>query len=643
MKQRLVLFGLLSFASLALALGITTTLPVRQLIIFTSYPVLALTFTLWILALFKSFRSGICIRGFLPPDRLSWVVCVLSAFFLLTLEPFAFKIVFDETLLSVSAEAMHFSRIAAFPQAANDYDGSYQFFLTDVDKRPFLFPFLLSLIHDLTGYRYSNVFYLNGFLTVTFVLLLFRAVRTIAGIQGARLAVLLTPTLGTLVTMTTSGHFELFNLCLLLLIFILGGHYMRTQSLIHLSALCLTIVIFLQVRYENAVYLPAFAGIVLYGWKRAGKPLLPVPVMLCPLLLVFPAVHTLFVLGQSREVFQAGPGGRENTFSIDYLGENFVAAINYFFSVDPFQSNSIALTTLGCVALVLVVAYSLRFLGGRNRSALSWLMLFFSLAVFSQVGTVLLFNYGLFDVHLTSRLSLPLQLLLLLWIPFAFKRYGQRAYPLLFLFIGLIGAFTWMTGSAHLFSVRGLRPLVAAVIFIGLVLYLYRQRVRLETTTVLLVTAFLLSLGLPKGHAHRYSALHGVNAESVMREIEFIKGHKQHEKILWISSSPYAAILTKTDAYPIVFMKADPSSIHSHLVEENYDHVYVVRRERLDDAGQFQWIESMDAIDRERFIMEPVETFRMDITIRLQVERLVQIETLEADASPTNRTLDPGT
>src|SRR5690606_34452840 len=80
-----------------------------------------------------------------------------------------FKILADEVLLLGTSMGMHYQREAAYPVRATDVQGPFTILASVLDKRPLFFPFLTATVHDLTGYRPENAFYLNMGLAVLFL------------------------------------------------------------------------------------------------------------------------------------------------------------------------------------------------------------------------------------------------------------------------------------------------------------------------------------------------------------------------------------------------------------------------------------------------------------------------------------------
>ncbi|MFI5357569.1 MAG: hypothetical protein ACHQ4G_09560, partial [Opitutales bacterium] len=62
-------------------------------------------------------------------------------------EPPGYKILADEVLLLGTSMDMHYDRETTYPIRATDVQGPFQILTGVLDKRPFFFPFVVSLVH----------------------------------------------------------------------------------------------------------------------------------------------------------------------------------------------------------------------------------------------------------------------------------------------------------------------------------------------------------------------------------------------------------------------------------------------------------------------------------------------------------------
>ena len=112
--------------------------------------------------------------------RPGWPALVIAAAtaFALWADPFQHKVLFDEYVLQATAFHMHITKEIGTVIRAYDIGGTWLPIDTFLDKRPYFFTFLLSLVHDLAGYRIANVFFLNAGFTAACLSLAYRALRT---------------------------------------------------------------------------------------------------------------------------------------------------------------------------------------------------------------------------------------------------------------------------------------------------------------------------------------------------------------------------------------------------------------------------------------------------------------------------------
>ncbi|MEX0329942.1 MAG: glycosyltransferase family 39 protein [Puniceicoccaceae bacterium] len=623
MKQ-VIIFTIIGFLSAGLSFILGNHYARGGHIVYLTYPNLLLSFALFIGGLFFLHRKEWSFKRLLPETRGAWISVVGVSLLLLLLEPFEFKIIYDEVLMAVAAEMIHFSRIVGMATMANDYDGSYQFLLPILEKRPFFFPFLVSLVHDISGYRYTNVFILNAILTPVFLVLLNFLGKQFGGRKGGILAVLLAGTLPLLALMATSGNQDILNLVMLCLALILSWLYLSAPTDRRLIPLVYCLILFFQIRYENGVFLLPFGILILMGWQRAKRAILPWPVLISPLFLILPSIHYFIVTNNSGRYFQSGPGGRESTFSLDYFSENVGAAGRFLFSVGQGLPNSILLTMLGFSSLLLFLYYAMvNSRKKREATVASTILLFLMLGVVLHLSLVLLFNYGVFDSYLTARLSLPLNLLFILLVPFVFRRFGRRAI-LVTLTVSLVCLyFVFLNLEPTFLSTVGLQFLAATLglLILGAVVWL--KRVPSRQAAIIACLAYIIAIGLPVGHAQRYSKRANHN-DTMMGELAFLK-EREDERILWVSSTPYAALLNQVNCLPISLMKDDPASIKTYLDDNSYDAIYISRRLKRKPSEAFKLIEPRESFDESIFLVEPVELIKYNMTTRLEIVRLVGI------------------
>ena len=179
--RRVWLFALM--AALAVVLGFFAIRGEAAIVFVsrTGYWFVLAAFVLLVRALWLTYRDEVRALRWRTIDWTSVAVVGLGGLILLVHETFGFKILMDEIMLLGTSMSMHFDKTVLTPMRGNDIQGVYVVLDGMMDKRPLFFPFLLSLLHDLTGYRPENAFVLNGLLTFVFLGLVNAAGRRLAG------------------------------------------------------------------------------------------------------------------------------------------------------------------------------------------------------------------------------------------------------------------------------------------------------------------------------------------------------------------------------------------------------------------------------------------------------------------------------
>jgi hypothetical protein len=354
---------------------------------------------------------------------------------LLAHERHGYKILADEVLLAGTAMGMHLDREAAYPVRAHDMQGPFQLVQSVLDKRPFLFPFLAALTHDLTGYRAENAFWLNTALGFVFLALVWLLGRTVGGSPWAgALAVLLFAGLPLLGQQMAGGGMDLLNLVLLAAVALLARELAARPGPDAQEALVLGAVLLASARYESALFLAPVAVLVLWGWRRVEQISLTWPVIVAPLLLL-PAFwqHRVFAAGADAWEL-ASVAGADVPFALRYLPENLGRAGIFFFDavrdgfLRGYQPSAPVFSLLGLLALPLFALAAGRALLAPGRAAPAEVALAAcGLGLAGITFVHLVHFYGRFDEHVIHRLSLPTHLLLVLAVLTAGARLALAA------------------------------------------------------------------------------------------------------------------------------------------------------------------------------------------------------------------------
>lgn len=379
----------------------------------SGYYVLLATFALFLHALWPLWRAGPASAVEpLSRQQLLVVAGAIGVFSLLAIraEPFHSKILNDEFVLQSTAFNMHYFRDVAMMVRGYDIQGVFLSTDSYLDKRPYFYPFLVSLVHDLTGYRLLNAHLLNAVLMPGSLGLAFVFGRQLTGWRGGLLAVVLLGSLPLLGQNATGSGMELLNVVMILATMTLAAAYLRAPKEETLAALGLAAVLLAQTRYESALYVLPVAVLVLGGWVRVQRVILPWQAVLVPLLLV-PCALQNRVLSNSPMLWEL----TEKTatrFSFGYFANNALGAYQFLFSRTTELANSPLLSAAGLTGLAWLGWRLVRTLPAwRTAPAAGLALAAFGLAIAANTLLVFCYYWASFVDRMASRFSLPLHLL----------------------------------------------------------------------------------------------------------------------------------------------------------------------------------------------------------------------------------------
>lgn len=455
---RLALFGCAGIAAAFLGFIAFSVDDSRRILRFGGYYVILLTFALWLLALWRAYHSR-ADRTVLPRRELAAATGTIALFAVvaLTHETFRSKILYDEYVLQSTAYNLHFFRDNSAIVRGYELGGVFLSIDSYVDKRPGFFPFMVSLVHDIAGYRPANAFALNAALFVLTLALVYWVGRQLNGWRGGLLAVALLGSLPLLAQNATGAGMELLNFCMLVLAMILGAAWLRQPDETRLSAFVLGTVLLVQSRYESAIYVLPAAVAIVWGWWRARRLVLSWPTILAPLLLV-PVALQQKVVSHSPVMWELR-ANQTSRFSLDYLAGNLRDAWAFFMADGLVLANSRAVAIVGGVALLLVAGR----LVAKRRTLLELPPLPASLLLFGggilAITTLMMFYYwAAFNDPMASRFALPMYLLLVLAIVVALA-WADRKVPASLVGLVAAAAFTLAVSSpkqaSHFYSHMG--------------------------------------------------------------------------------------------------------------------------------------------------------------------------------------------
>ncbi|HWA85427.1 MAG TPA: hypothetical protein VG710_04335 [Opitutus sp.] len=538
----------------------------------TGYWFVLASFVLFVRALWRTLGEHMRGLRWRSVDWGSAAIIGLGGLVLLVHETFGFKIIMDEIMLLGTSMSMHFDRTVLTPMRGNDIQGAFVILDGIMDKRPLFFPFLLSLIHDFTGYRPENAFVLNGLLTFVFLGLVNLAGRLLAGRVAGWIAVILFAGLPLLGQNATGGGFELLNLVMILATMLLGVRYLARRDEPAMTAFCLSGLLLAQVRYESTLYLLPVALVVLWVWLGERRVTLSWPVIFAPLLLLpYPLQHRIFELRTSAWQLESKPD-YGTPFSLRYVPENLSHAASFFFGNPKNQPSSLVLSILGFVALpffLLLLAKKVRTLRAESPAFAS--LAFFTIGFAGQFVLMMAYFWGKFDDPVIRRLSLPTNLWLVLGLVAILPQFPRAAFQ------------------------RGLLALAV----LGLIVS-----------------------GVPSMAAHAYSQEYLPGREIAWCR-QFIADHPRKDYLM-IDSNSVLWITHEISATSPVEARRRIDAIAFHMRNHTFSAIYVCQRFNIDPDTGGMTLRDGDDLGPE-FVLEPVREERLQVLTLDRISRLVEL------------------
>lgn len=502
-------------------------------------------------------------------------------------EEHGFKILADEVLLLGTSMNLHFEREPTYPIRATDVQGPYQVLQSVLDKRPFFFPFVVGLLHDLTGYRPENPFYVNTALSVVFLALVYMLARRIGGSPWAgALGVLLFAGLPLMAQQAAGGGFELLNLVMLAGVILLAMRFASKPDAGSVEALVLATVLLAQTRYESAIMILPVAGLVLWGWHRAGQVAFPASLWLAPVFMMpYVLQNRRFENDASLWELASHSSGATEPFALHYLPDNLGHALAFFFDTTGFQPNSILFAAAGLLALPLFCIWITRVLRGQNHgNPQNAALVATGLGLLAINVLFMVYFWGQFDHPVIRRLSLPLHLCMMIAI---------------------------VCVLAHWVRWRGKWHLASALTVMGLLLQ-----------------------GSPVMAKRAYEKDYTPGVEMAWRQ-EFIEHHPARD-YLFIDQDSIFWITQRIPATPIKQAQLRKEGLAFHLRNHSFSAMYVFQRYKVDDQTGAMLLDDADDVG-PGFELEPVWEKRI---ATLLIGRISKVTAITEEDGRVSQTVD---
>ena len=407
----------LSFALLFLAFifclrfGVLSLGAANSFVKYTGYwtTLLSLVAYLWLLVRSIRKRQFPTWRQHLP-GLLSVLVCggLLQAN-----EPHRFRVMFDEYAMLSTSMNMHLTRHASVTSTGQNASGQMQYTGDYVDKRPLGYPLLVSLVHDVIGYRPMNAFIVNATVGFAFLGTVYIIGVLLGGTGLGLLGVLLATGLPLVAQTATGGGLDLLSAAMVLAVLAQIIRHLRAPTLENSELLVAAYVFAAQVRYESLTLGFLVGAAVALGWWRSRRIEMSWSLTLSPLLLLTPVLINFVYVGNPG-FFESHRIGVES-FSRSFLNRNLSEGIYFLFNWDGRMVNSPLLSLVGIFSLMLCLVKFVRSAPKLLRDGDPLLAVAGLIAFGLGFAILTLFYFwGRWTDPIAARLSFPLQLALLI-------------------------------------------------------------------------------------------------------------------------------------------------------------------------------------------------------------------------------------
>ena len=324
--------------------------------------------------------------------------------------PMHHRMLYDDLHLLAVAKEMTFEQKAVRKEEI--WNKNPDFVPTSmIEKRPLLFPFFISLLNSLSGYRLSNVFVLNYLSLCGFLFGLYCFLRRYLTKTWSAAALILVVAQPIVPLCATSGGFEICNLALIAFSFLALRYFLDAPSTTRLQLLIFQLLLLSHIQYAAVLFLIFILCIIsLRGYIKKSFLLEPSLISIAPLFLL-PIIWQRIIMPQLPDPdYPAGMA--KNAFSLKYLAHNTVILPHYFFNLLGGNGGLAgAINIAGTIAILALIVYLFW-----NQKSLSKEFLTLIISLLAPLGLILFFvllYYNGMDSHpMIGRLYLPFVILL---------------------------------------------------------------------------------------------------------------------------------------------------------------------------------------------------------------------------------------
>lgn len=321
------------------------------------------------------------------------------------------KVMMDDAVLESTARSLHQERQVYVTDYGRTIESLFVPFDGYVDKRPWLYPFAVSILHDASGYRVANAYTVNAVAGFVFLGLMLVMGYQLARLRGAILLMLLWLTIPLFAQNATGSGMDMLNLFMLGIVMLASVVYLKRPSHGTEGALSLAGVLLAYGRYESVLFCVLVFAVITVGWIRSQRIWLSAG-SIC-------AAPLLVGLVLQQKFFSASEGlwelhsGTVSPFGFEHFNINLARALNFFFDTGDQIGNSFLVAILGGISLLLMLLFLLKHSGQISKAEpVKWVIALMSIFLLVHMAVILCYHDGALDRLFASRFALPFYLLL---------------------------------------------------------------------------------------------------------------------------------------------------------------------------------------------------------------------------------------
>jgi len=320
------------------------------------YYFIFVSFFLWFTYLFKLHHAQLRSLLFKHYDGL--LLSILLMVLIFSIAPPKFKILNDETNLIGVSMSMFQSKKTSLPIQGFNLDYRNPEYKSSIDKRPLLYPLLVSFVHSLRGYSAFNGFVVNFIFGILVLFIFYLFIYDHFPRLYAVISILIIAGLPNFVMWVTSSGFETLNLFFIIYTIYLFNKVIATRNIQNTELLFLTLVLVSQCRYESAIFTLAFLFLLPMLFKKETIASFSIITYLTPVLFI-PTIWLTRLYANQPVVNKLIDGVAKvpnlyEAFSFSNLISNSATNLMVFLGLDPHLGFSWIVSALSIAGFYLI-------------------------------------------------------------------------------------------------------------------------------------------------------------------------------------------------------------------------------------------------------------------------------------------------